>query len=111
METVETYRSLIQHILSEYAKIPYSQDGIQTLTVFDLQADHYLLLLIGREGAKRVHGCLVHLDIIQGKIWIQRDGTEEGIATALLDAGVPKDRIVLGFRSPAMRKHTEFAVM
>ncbi len=110
METVEHYRTLIQQILSEYAKIPYSHGDIQTQTVFDRQDDHYLLIIIGREGVKRVHGCLVHLDIIQGKIWIQRDGTEEGIATALLDAGVPNERIVLGFRSPAARKHTEFAV-
>ena len=52
---------------------------------------------------------MVHIDIINDKIWIQRDGTEDGIATELLSAGVPKDRIVLGFRSPEMRKHTEFA--
>ncbi len=110
METVETYRTVIQQILSEYAKIPYSQSAIQTQTVFDQQSDHYLLLLMGREGAKRVHGCLVHLDIIQGKIWIQRDGTEAGIATELLNAGIPKDQIVLGFRSAVMRQHTEFAV-
>jgi hypothetical protein len=109
METVDTYRTVIQQILSEYANIPYSQQGIQTQTVFDQQSDHYLLLLIGREGAKRVHGCLVHLDIIHGKIWIQRDGTEEGIATELLRAGIPKEQIVLGFRSPTLRKHTEFA--
>ena len=109
METVDTYRTVIQQILSEYANIPYSQQGIQTQTVFDQHADHYLLLIIGREGAKRVHGCLVHLDIIQGKIWIQRDGTEQGIATELLRAGIPKEHIVLGFRSPTLRKHTEFA--
>jgi hypothetical protein len=53
---------------------------------------------------------LVHIDIINGKMWIQRDGTEDGIANELVRAGVPKDRIVLGFRSPAIRKHTEFAV-
>lgn len=110
METVETYRTVIQQILSTYADIPYSQPGIQAQTVFDQHGDHYLILLIGREGAKRVHGCLVHLDIIQNKIWIQRDGTEEGIATELLQAGIPKEQIVLGFRSPALRKHTEFAI-
>jgi hypothetical protein len=59
---------------------------------------------------RRVHGCLVHVDIINGKIWIQRDGTERGIANELVEAGVPRDHIVLGFRSPAVRKHTEFAV-
>jgi hypothetical protein len=110
MDTVETYRQLIQQILGEYAQIPYAYGDIQIEPVFDRQADRYLLVILGREDDRRVHGCLVHIDIINGKMWIQRDGTEEGIANELVRAGVPKDRIVLGFRSPAIRKHTEFAV-
>ena len=41
---------------------------------------------------------------------IQRDGTERGIAQELLDAGVPKDRIVLAFRSLAKRQLADFTV-
>jgi XisI protein len=74
-------------------------------------------MILGREqvvgdpagGTRRVHGCLIHVDIIDGKFWIQRDGTEQGIANELVHAGVPKDHIVLGFRSAELRKHTEFA--
>ncbi len=47
---------------------------------------------------------------VEGKFWIQRDGTEYSIAQELLDAGVQKDRIVLAFRSPEMRRMTDFAV-
>lgn len=43
-------------------------------------------------------------------LWIQLDGTEDGIAGDLLAAGIPKDRIVLGFKSPDSRQHTGFAV-
>lgn len=109
MDSVTTYRQIIQKILNEYTKIPYTYGDIHPQTIFDKDDDHYLLMLIGREGAKRVHGCLIHVDIINEKIWIQRDGTEEGIVTELLNAGVPKDHIVLGFRSPTLRQHTEFA--
>ena len=110
MDILEKYLQIIQEILREYAKIPYAHGEIQTQTVFDRDNDHYLLVIIGRDGVKRVHGCLVHIDIINNKIWIQRDGTEDGIATYLMEAGVSKDRIVLGFRSPDIRKYTEFAV-
>jgi hypothetical protein len=110
MDTLDNYRQIIEKILTEYARIPYAYGDIQRQTVFDRTSDHYLLMLVGREGIRRVHGCLVHVDIINSKIWIQRDGTEYGIARELLDAGVPKDKIVLGFRSPEMRKLTEFAV-
>ena len=62
------------------------------------------------QNERRVHGGLAHVDSIAGKIQIQRDETERGIANELVEAGVPRDHIVLGFRSPAVRKHTEFAV-
>ena len=110
MDTLETYRQLIRKILTEYAQIPYAHGDIQIATVFDRESDRYLLMILGRDNGKRVHGCLVHIDIINGQVWIQRDGTEYGIANELVDAGVPKNRIVLGFRSPEIRKHTEFAV-
>jgi len=48
--------------------------------------------------------------LIDGKIWIQYDGTEEGVATELLGAGVPKARIVLGFRHLSERKFSGLAV-
>ncbi|NEO52688.1 MAG: hypothetical protein F6K54_06110 [Okeania sp. SIO3B5] len=45
-------------------------------------------------------GCVIHVEIRLGKFWIQRDGTEAGIANELIVAGVPKSDIVLGYRSP-----------
>ncbi len=44
------------------------------------------------------------------KVWIQCDETEEGIATDLMEAGISKEDIVLGFRYPKVRKYTGFAV-
>jgi len=46
---------------------------------------------------------------MNGKIWIQRDGTERGIASDLTEAGIPNDHIVLGFREPELRQYTGFA--
>ena len=110
MDGTESDRQLIESILREYARIPYAHGDIQIQTVFDREQDHYLLMLVGWDGIRREHGCLVQVDIIGGKFWIQRDGTERGIAQELLDAGVPKDRIVLAFLSPAKRQLTDFAV-
>ncbi|MBF2020024.1 MAG: XisI protein [Hydrococcus sp. C42_A2020_068] len=65
---------------------------------------------MGWEGKRRVHSCLVHLEIIDDKIWIQRDGTEDGIANDLVAAGIPKNQIILAFHPPEIRQHTEYAV-
>ncbi|MCW5315139.1 hypothetical protein GTQ43_15380 [Nostoc sp. KVJ3] len=42
--------------------------------------------------------------------WIQRDGTEIGIANELITAGVPKKDIVLEFHAPYKREFTDFAI-
>ena len=110
MDSVERNRQLIQSILTELAKVPYAHGNIELQTIFDRDRDHYLLMLVGRNGPRRVHGWLVHVDIKGEKLWIQRDGTEHGVARELLESGVPKDHIVLGFRSPEMRKISDFAV-
>jgi hypothetical protein len=111
MDTLNHYRHLIREILKEQTKVPYAHGDIQFETVFDSESDRYLLMILGRDhDQRRVHGCLVHIDIIKDKLWIQRDGTENGIANELLNAGVPKSQIVLGFRSPEMRKMSGLAI-
>jgi hypothetical protein len=37
-------------------------------------------------------------------------GTEEGVVTDLVEAGIPANEIVLGFRHPKLRQYTDFAV-
>jgi hypothetical protein len=51
-----------------------------------------------------------HLDILDGKIWIQNDGTNRPIAVELERSGVPKEDIVLGFHSAENRTHTGYGV-
>ncbi|MDF5727962.1 MAG: XisI protein [Rhizonema sp. PD38] len=101
--------SIAYELIERYSFFKFYKD-IQFETVFYLESDRYLVMILGRENKRRVHGCLIHVDIINGKIWIQRDGTEEGVASELVKVGVPKDRIVLGFRSPELRKNTDFAI-
>lgn len=113
MDSMNSYRQTLKEILTEYARIPYSYGDVRNIPVFDDEGGHYMLVMIGWEGEKRhkrVHGCLVHVDIIDDKIWIQRDGTEDGVAVELVRAGVPRERIVLGFHPADVRPYTEFAV-
>lgn len=110
MDTLEQYRQVLESILSEYTCIPYAYGDMQTEAVFDRVRDRYVLLTLGWDDGKRVHSCLVHVDIIEGKCWIQRDGTEHGIAKELVAAGIPHEHIVLGFRPAEIRPHTAYAV-
>jgi hypothetical protein len=80
---------------------------VVTETVFDHQGDHYLLMIVGRDNRRRVHGCLVHIDRIDDKIWIQADGTERGMAPALVRSGIPPERIILAFSSDSAYPYSE----
>lgn len=111
---VEQYRQYIQHLLLERARRASRQRNAreyEVQTVFDTERDHYQLLYVGWRGNKRDFGCILHLDIKNGKIWIQHDGTEIGIANQLVEMGVPKQDIVLAFHEPEIRKYTDFGTV
>lgn len=109
MDKVTHYRQYIQELLSEYSHYRPSYGQVDIEAISDPTHDHYQLLSVGWNGYERIHGCLFHIDIKDGKIWIQHDGTEEGIAYRLVERGVPKTDIVLAFHAPFRRQFTEFA--
>ncbi|MDY6785111.1 MAG: XisI protein [Cyanobacteriota bacterium] len=109
MDILERNQEIIKQALNEYYKIPYSYRDLQRRFIISEDRTNYLLVTLGWRNDKRIHGCLVHIEIIDGKIWIHRDGTEDGIANDLVAAGIPKEQIVLAFHPPEIRPHTEFA--
>jgi hypothetical protein len=110
MVEVSQYPSLIRKIIEEYASIPYAVGAIEKEVIIDEAKGHYELMRCGWVNDSRVHGALIHVDLRGDKILIQHDGTEDGIADQLVADGVPKDKIVLAFKSPELRKYTGFAV-
>lgn len=111
MAQLEKYRAIIKHLLNEYAKYKPSHGEIETEAIFDAEKDHYELVHVGWDRKKRIHGSVIHVDIKGDKVWIQHDGTSDGIADELVEAGIPKEDIVLGFRYPKFRKYTEYAAL
>ena len=109
MDTRLKYQEIIKTILQEHANFRNTiPDGYHSQLLFDDERGGYLVLDIGWKEDNYLHATPIHINIIGEKIWIQYDDTEEGVATDLLAAGVPKEDIVLGFRHPNVRKYTEF---
>jgi ketopantoate reductase len=70
-------------------------------TIFETKSDRYQLVNVGwKDDSTRIYGCVLHVDIKDGKIWVQHDGTEEAIAEQLVERGVPKQEIVLADHAP-----------
>jgi hypothetical protein len=110
MDTLSNYGQTIERVLTVYTKIPYAHGDLRCEALFDREQDRYALITLGWNAGKRVHFPLVHIDIIDGKVWIEKDNTEDGVAPELVEAGIPKLHIVLAFRPPDVRRHTEYAV-
>jgi len=109
MDTRLDYPKLAKKVLNNYVDF-FKGGGMTSLrTLFDDNQQRYVLLRVDWEKEKYIHYLVAHLEIIESKIWILKDNTEEGVATDLLEAGVPKEHIVLGFQPPSVRPYTEFA--
>jgi XisI protein len=110
MANLDQYREIVQRLLQGYAAYSHGDQGIDTELILDTTRDHYQLVHVGWQNDRRVYGCVLHLDIKDGKIWLQHNGTENDIAAELVEMGIPKTDIVIGFHSPFKRQFTEYAV-
>jgi hypothetical protein len=110
MDKLSLYRQVIQKILTDYVATPIANGEIESQTVFDTQQDHYQVVNVGWDGHRRVYGCVLHLDIKDGKVWVQQNMTEMRIAHELVEMGVQKEDIILGFQADYIRGYTGFGV-
>ncbi|MCB1191185.1 MAG: XisI protein [Leptospiraceae bacterium] len=109
MDTITFYRETIKTILQNYSHKP-SHGEIEPEIIIDAKETHFELMHVGWDGPRRVHGSVLHIDIINEKIWIQHDGTPNGIAKELVEAGISKDNIVIAFKPVHVRQYTGYAV-
>jgi hypothetical protein len=105
MDKLENYRQIIQQTVNHHAQYIPSHGQIKSIPIIDTVHDNYLLMDIGWNYNKRVHDVIFHLRIEEGKIWIEWDGVETGIAQDLIEAGIPKEDIILAlFQQPPISK-------
>ena len=113
MDRINKYRQIIQDVLTEYGshKIAGTEksEEFETQLIFDTKHDHYQILHVGWKHYDRTFSCPIHIDIKDGKVWIQQNMTDYDFIEDLLEKGIPKENIVLAFHAPYKRQYTEFA--
>lgn len=109
MAELNNDKTTIKQLLEQVASIPSATGDVELETIFDDQQNRYQVVAQGWQGKKRMHGCLIHIDIKGEKVWLQHDSTDAEIAESLVERGIPKERIVLGFLPESVRSHTGFA--
>lgn len=103
---------MIKHILDDYAALANQGqlENLSTDVIFDEMRDRHMLFKNGWWQDERIRSAIVYVRLHDGKIWIEEDWTEDGIATELLKARVPEEDIVLAFHHPDLRPLTELVV-
>jgi hypothetical protein len=109
MDRLNQYRGIIVSTLRNIAEELESTAEIETIVLIDREQGHYQLLRIGWEQDERIFDTLIHLRLRDSKIWIELNTLPIRIGEQLISAGIPRDKIVLGFQSPVLRHLTSFA--
>jgi XisI protein len=104
------YRGIVEKIFQEYADFLSNDDDVKVELVFDEKRGRYLLIETGWQNGYRIYGNFLHIDIVENKLWIEHDGTEDGVAYELMAAGIPEQDIVLAFKLPEIQKLRSLAV-
>lgn len=102
-EIVKSYLTDLRSDLDDY-NAAHNEAYLRHSLIFDDVHEHYQLLRYGWQNEKYIHNVSIHIDIIGGKVWIQRNTTEEEIVDVLAENGITSGDVVLGFVSPEMRK-------
>ncbi|WP_445637422.1 XisI protein [Nostoc sp. DSM 114161] len=110
MAKLDQYREYIQSLLTKYSSFQPSEEDVEIQLIFDTARNHYQILEIGWDGYDRIYNCVIHLDIKDEKIWIQRNMTDIQIAQELTEMGVPRQDIVLGLQPSRLRQYTQYGV-
>ena len=113
MDKLDQYRDIVENALQKIVNLTENAftkvASLKDKLVIDRRSDNYLIVREGWDGPRHLDRVVVHIEIINGKAWIQEDWIEHGIAPQLEAAGIPKSDIVLGFQPPDVRSLTEYA--
>src|SRR5262249_7490049 len=104
MDKLMHYRAIIKQAINERADLMRSQPlpGEEVICLLDEATDNYLLLRLGWLHGKRLYSVTLHLRLVEGKIQVEQDWTDDFLAD-LVAAGVPRAAMVLAFTPPELR--------
>jgi hypothetical protein len=110
MDKVERYREYVEGLVIGYGRSDMTPEGVAVELVLDVLHDHYQWMNVGWDELRWVYQCFVHIDIREGKVWIQQNWTEVDLAEVLVGLGVLREDIVLGYLPPYKRPYSGYGI-
>jgi hypothetical protein len=107
MDKLTKYRKIITKVLTDYASIPYYYGELKAELIISKDENRYLIITSGWENKTRVHACIIHIDIIDDKIWIQ--SISENLREKARCQGVFKEKMRVVFLPFGKRSNNQFS--
>ena len=110
MAKLEQYQVIVQNLLNEHAKSRPANGDIEVEVSFDTERHHYQIWYLGWIGKRWLHHSPIHCAIRDEKVWLLANSTEHDVAAELVEKGIPREDIVIGFYPRYMREYSDYAV-
>ena len=104
MDKLEHYRQTVIELLEKDAAVQPANPDLTLELLCDTQRDHYAVIVFGRQQGRFLYSGVIHIDIIDEKIWIQNNNSELEISKELTEMGVDPQDIIIGFHPPEIRE-------
>ncbi len=93
---LEHYRQLLRQVIEQHAAMKPGDRQIDSLAICDPTNDNFLMMDVGYDHVGRADDVIIHLRLRDdGKVLIEYDGIEYGVAHDLIEAGIAKEDILL----------------
>lgn len=111
-ETNAMYRAAIVSVLEDFHQLNLKAGSdlesiLESMLICDDRSQNYLLVLAGWQGNTRIKQVQIHLRLLDDRIWIEEDWTEEGVVYDLIRLGVDREAIELAFLPPKAREFAD----
>lgn len=94
-DTLDFYKDCIKSLLMDYELVKTEWSASEL--IFDDDRMRYLVMRLGWFQGRRIHQCVIHIDICEDTIIIHANNTENLVDEALIAKGILPEKIQLGF--------------
>ena len=88
MDSTLSYADILTKVMRAEEQFQPSFVPVKIVPVCDPASGQFLLVAVGWEGRRRVDSILFHAQLLDGRVVIETDNTEEGLKPILIEAGI-----------------------
>ena len=89
MDQAMSYADILTQVVHEEGKLqPSFQPGLKIVSSCDRETGQFLLIVVGWDKEHWRHSILFHAQLLDGRVVIETDNTEDGLKPLLIEAGI-----------------------